>query len=173
VKAPEGRRVRLLLAGAAGDAGGETIRRQAAGIDNVVFLGELPQEKLAAVLQTADVFVLPSFFEGLPLVVVESLACGCRVVMTDLPGVDSWMPQGLCAEGRVERVPLPRLTGPDTPVADDLPAFVERLAEALDRQLARRLECGRAAQPDGRLKPLSWSGVFEKMQAGYRELAEF
>ena len=28
--------------------------------------------------------------QGLPLVVVESLACGCRVVMTDLPGVDAW-----------------------------------------------------------------------------------
>ena len=173
VKAPEGRRVKLLLAGSAGDAGGETIPRQAAGLDNVVFLGALPQDKLAAVLQTADVFVLPSFFEGLPLVVIESLACGCRVVMTDLPGVDSWMPEGLCEEGWVERVPLPRLTGPDTPVADDLPAFVERLAEALNRQLARSLECGRAAEPDCRLKPLSWSGVFEKVQEGYRELAEF
>ena len=170
VKAPEGRRVRLLLAGAAGDAGGETIRRQAAGIDNVVFLGELPQEKLAAVLQTADVFVLPSFFEGLPLVVVESLACGCRVVMTDLPGVDGWMPAGLCAEGRVDRVPPPRLIGADTPMPADLPEFVARLVEALERQLAASVECRRAAQPDSRLKPLSWSGVFERMQAEYREL---
>jgi hypothetical protein len=47
------------------------------------------------------------------------------------------------------------------------------LAEAISRQLARSLECCRAAEPDCRLKPLSWSGVFEKMQAGYRELAEF
>jgi glycosyltransferase involved in cell wall biosynthesis len=172
VKAPEGRRVKLLLAGSAGDGGGETIRRQAADLDNVVFLGALPQEKLAEVLQSADVFVLPSFFEGLPLVVIESLACGCRVVMTDLPGIDSWMPEALCAEGLVERVPLPRLTGPDTPVADDLPEFVERLTDALNRQLTRSLECGWAAEPDCRLKPFSWSGVFEKMQAGYRELAE-
>jgi glycosyltransferase involved in cell wall biosynthesis len=173
VKAPGGRRVRLLLAGSAGDSGAETIRRQAANLENVIFLGALSQEELAAVLQNADVFVLPSFFEGLPLVVIESLACGCRVVMTDLPGVDAWMPAGLCAEGFVERVPLPRLVGPDTPVPADLPAFVEQLAEALSRQLARSLECGRAAEPDCRLKRLSWSGVFEKVQAGYRELVEF
>jgi hypothetical protein len=83
------------------------------------------------------------------------------------------MPEGLCAEGLVERVPLPRLAGPDTPVADDLPAFVERLAEALTRQLARSLECVRPAEPDDRLKPLSWSGVFEKVQEGYRELFEY
>lgn len=170
---PANKQVKLLLAGSSGDPGAEEIRRQAAGRDNVVFLGALPQEKLAEVLQSADVFVLPSFFEGLPLVVVESLACGCRVVMTDLPGVDSWMPEGLCAEGWVERVPLPRLTGSDTPVADDLSAFVERLAEALNRQLTRSLECGRATEPDCRLEPLSWSGVFEKVLAGYRELQEF
>jgi glycosyltransferase involved in cell wall biosynthesis len=169
---PAGRRIKLLLAGASGDPSSEAIRRRAAGRDNVVFLGALPQEKLAAVLRGADVFVLPSFFEGLPLVVVESLACGCRVVMTDLPGTDSWLPEGLCAEGLVERVPLPRLTGPDTPAAADLPGFVERLVEALNRQLARSLECGRATEPDCRLQPLSWSGVFEKVRAGYRELAE-
>jgi len=57
-------------------------------------------------------------------------ACGCRVVMTDLPGVDSWMPEGLCAQGFVERVPSPQLIKADTPVADDLPRFVEELAEA-------------------------------------------
>jgi glycosyltransferase involved in cell wall biosynthesis len=170
VKGPGERRVRLLLAGSAGDGGGETIRRQAADMDNVLFLGALPQAELAAVLQNADVFVLPSFFEGLPLVVVESLACGCRVVMTDLPGVDGWMPAGLCAEGRVDRVPPPRLIGADTPLPADLPEFVARLAVALERQLAASVECRRAAEPDGRLKPLSWSGVFERMQTEYREL---
>ena len=101
VRPPRGKRVKLLLAGSAGDAGADAIRRQAADLDNVVFLGTLPQEQLAGVLQAADVFVLPSFYEGLPLVVIESLACGCRVVTTDLPGIDSWMPEGLCAEGLV------------------------------------------------------------------------
>jgi len=51
--------------------------------------------------------------------------------MTDLPGVDAWMPEGLCGRARGTRA-LARLTGPDTPVADDLPAFVERLADALN-----------------------------------------
>jgi glycosyltransferase involved in cell wall biosynthesis len=173
VRPPGGKRVKLLLAGSAGDAGGDAIRQKAADLDNVVFLGALPQDQLAGVLRTADVFVLPSFFEGLPLVVIESLACGCRVVMTDLPGIDSWMPEGLCAEGLVERVPLPRLIGPDTPRSEDLPAFVERLAEALNRQLARSLECGRPVDMRCRLEPLRWAGVFERMQSSWRELITF
>jgi glycosyltransferase involved in cell wall biosynthesis len=171
VRLPPGKRVRLLLAGSAGDAGADVIRRQAADLVNVVFLGALPQDQLAKVFQTADVFVLPSFFEGLPLVVIESLACGCRVVTTDLPGLDAWMPEGLCAEGLVERVPLPRLIGPDTPVAEDLPAFVEELAAALGRQLARSLECGRASEAICRLAPFSWREVIEKMHSDYRQLA--
>ncbi len=173
VRPPRGKRVKLLLAGSAGDAGADVIRQQAADLDNVVFLGALPQEQLAGVLQAADVFVLPSFYEGLPLVVIESLACGCRVVVTDLPGIDSWMPEELYSEGLVERVPLPRLIGPDTPQAEDLPAFVERLAESLNRQLTRSLECGRPADTHGRLNPLTWTGVFERVESSWRELIAF
>jgi glycosyltransferase involved in cell wall biosynthesis len=169
VRPPPGKRVRLLLAGSAGDAGADVIRRKAADLVNVVFLGALPQDQLAQVFQAADVFVLPSFFEGLPLVVIESLACGCRVVTTDLPGLDAWMPEGLCAEGLVERVPLPRLIGPDTPMAGDLPVFVERLAKALNRQLARSLECGRPADTRCRLEPLTWAGVFARMESSWWE----
>ncbi len=171
VQAPPGRRVKLLLAGSAGDAGAEAIRQQAEDLDNVVFLGALTQEALAEVLRTADVFVLPSFFEGLPLVVLESLACECRVVMTDLPGTQAWMPAGLCEEKVVETVPLPRLIATDTPVPEDLPRFVEELAQALTRQLARVAECGAPRQIACRLAPLSWVGVFDRVAAEYRELA--
>ncbi len=170
VEAPAGKKVRLLLAGASGDAGGETIRAEAADLPQVVFLGALAQPELATVLQAADVFVLPSFYEGLPLVVIEALACGCRVVMTDLPGLDDWMPAGLCGQGVVARVALPRLIGADTPVAEDLPRFETALAEALNRQLACAVAAGRVAAGEGRLAPLSWSGVFDRMRAVYREL---
>lgn len=34
----------------------------------------------------ADVFVLPSLYEGLPTVLIEALGHGCRVVATDCPG---------------------------------------------------------------------------------------
>lgn len=173
VKAPEGKTVRLLLAGSAGEGSGEEIRRQAADLENVVFLGALTQAELANVLKDADIFVLPSFFEGLPLVVVESLACDCRVVVTDLPGMDSWMPEDLCADRLVEKVPLPRLLGPDTPMPEDLPRFVDDLACALSRQLQAAADCRGDAGIACRVAGFSWEGVFEKIQAAYMELAEF
>lgn len=97
---------------------------------DVEFLGKLSQADLARVYCCADVFVLPSFFEGLPLVVVEALACGCSVVVTDLPGIRPWIESHI-PDAPVWYVAPPRVRDADEPVPDDLPAFEACLAEAL------------------------------------------
>jgi len=171
VRPPRGKRVRLLLAGAAVGPERDEIENRAADLGNVVFLGALTQKELAEVLQQADVFVLPSFFEGLPLVVVEAMACGCRAVVTDLPGLDSWLPDGLCEDDYVSRVPLPRLIGADVPDPSDLPRFTAHLADALSRQLDNALQCGSAADAACLLAPFTWQGVYERVEKGYREIS--
>ena len=100
----------------------------------VKFLGRLDQPQLAERMNQADVFVLPSFYEGLPLVVIEALACGLQVVCTDLPGVRPWLEEniGTCA---VRFVPLPAIVNADEPVEQELPQFERRLAVAIAESL--------------------------------------
>ena len=48
----------------------------------VTMLGAIPQAEIAELLRICSIFVLTSAYEGLPLVVLESLACGTPVVTT-------------------------------------------------------------------------------------------
>jgi glycosyltransferase involved in cell wall biosynthesis len=52
--------------------------------DNVKALGYVENELLPPLYNTADITVVPSYSEGTPLVIAESLACGTPVVATDV-----------------------------------------------------------------------------------------
>ena len=97
---------------------------------DVKLLGPLPQEKLAEELSAADVFVLPSFYEGLPLVLAEAMACGARVVCTNLPGIREWMDKAVPGNG-IHFVPPPPMENTDRPCAGALEDFERALAAAI------------------------------------------
>ena len=98
----------------------------------VELLGRLAPADVARLYRESDVFVLPSFFEGLPLVSIEAAACGCRVVMTDLPGIRPWM-EANAPSADVTWVAPPRMRRVDEPLPEDLSAFEGRLVRAIER----------------------------------------
>ena len=126
----------------------------------VTFEGKLPQPDLAHLYNASDVFVLPSFCEGLPLVVVEALACGCKVVVTDLPGLRPWVTSQMPG-APVVYVEPPAMVSCDEPEAAALPAFEERLAAALVK--AAEMPRPTAAQARACTGHLSWTSLAERM----------
>lgn len=60
--------------------------------DRLHLLGH--RDDVAAVLARADVFVLPSRFEGLPSAIIEAMAAGLPVVATDVGGVRELVDHG-------------------------------------------------------------------------------
>lgn len=52
-----------------------------------VFLGDQPADKMPDFMNCIDILVLPSKNEGLPLVVVEAIACGSNAVGSDVGGM--------------------------------------------------------------------------------------
>lgn len=142
------------LAGGGGDAAEYAVIRQLAQGSPwpVNFLGELRQQALAEEFCKSDVFVLPSFYEGLPLVIMEALACGLKVVCTDLPGIRDWMDENLPGHG-ISFVKLPGMRNADEPEEAQLPAFEAALARAIEEAAANPV------RPAPALQNVSWKGV--------------
>lgn len=150
--------VTLRLAGGAGNRAEEAeIRGLAARCRHrVEFLGRLDQSRLAEEFNRSHVFVLPSFYEGLPLVLMEALACGLKVVCTDLPGVREWMDQSIPGNG-ICYVPAPPMRSADEPLPGSLPAFEEALARCIGETAAAK----GAGSLD--LSGVSWRGVCARL----------
>lgn len=56
-------------------------------LDSIHFLGQIDHEKMVALYNIADIVVIPSIFEPLPLSAMEALACGTPVVASDVGGL--------------------------------------------------------------------------------------
>src|SRR6201999_3861106 len=57
-----------------------TAKRLGLSVEEVRFLGFVPEEDLVAFYATCDVFFFPSLYEGLGLPVIEAMAAGAPVV---------------------------------------------------------------------------------------------
>jgi glycosyltransferase involved in cell wall biosynthesis len=78
----------LLIVGDGGDSSG--IRQMAAdrGLAGKVFLtGKVPHDDIPKYLNMSDVFVLPSYSEGMPNALLEAMACGLPIVATRVGGI--------------------------------------------------------------------------------------
>ena len=61
----------------------------------VEFVGYKSQAEVKAYLQNTDIFVLPSFAEGIPVVLMEAMASGVPVVTTQIAGVAELVDNGI------------------------------------------------------------------------------
>jgi glycosyltransferase involved in cell wall biosynthesis len=81
---------------------------RALGAGDVVHLaGALPRDDVRSLLRTATACVLTSSWEGMPVSLLEAMACGCPVIGTDVPGIRALVDDGrtgLLATGTAEAV---------------------------------------------------------------------
>lgn len=143
-----------------GDGGDEKefseIRKLAQDLPyQVEFTGALSQDALAEHYRQSEVFVLASFSEGLSLTMMEAIACGCKVVISDLPGIKEWLAVNIPGSV-VEFVALPVLYDNDEARAEDLPDFERRIAAGIVKIREREYH-------KVEMKSLSWQGICEKI----------
>lgn len=139
-------------------------------VNKITVHGVLNHEELSELMKKAHLFILPSFFEGLPLVIMEALACGCRVITTSLPGTCEVL--GSC-EAELSRiatlVELPELETVDKPfdkdikhleniLADHIHASIKQIVQnpVIDKESVERLTAN-----------YTWKNVFERIERAY------
>ena len=72
----------------------EALSSQLGLADRVRFLGFLTEEEVISELQAADLFVLPSFVEGVPVSAMEAMAVGVPVIATNIAGTSELVEDG-------------------------------------------------------------------------------
>lgn len=96
--------------------------------ENVEFLGPVKQDRMAELMSTSHVMVLPSIEEGLALVQGQALACGCPVLCSTNTGGEDLFSDGV--EGFIVPIrDIPALTERMQQLADD-PALQSKMSEA-------------------------------------------
>lgn len=148
--------IRMVIAGGEGDAETE-LKQQVKDLhleDLVTFTGNyIPDDTVPRLYyQDADVFVFPSFNEGMSNNMLEAMACGLPIVMTPTGGA-----QELVRDGENGFI----INFAD---ADDIAEKVERLI--LDRGLARQMGKRSADIANG----MSWENVAKQYLEVYRNV---
>ncbi|MBW2701872.1 MAG: glycosyltransferase family 4 protein [Deltaproteobacteria bacterium] len=156
----------LWVVGSGGAEESKALEARMQAMPRVRLLGMLDQATLAERMRQVDLLVLPSFFEGLPLVLVEGYACGCRLVATDLDGIRRELAPRL---GEVlHLVAEPAMRGVDVPEPSALPDFTRRLGQCCEAALLR----GPVHQPDEQvLAAFTWRTVFARVEAIWRRFS--
>lgn len=86
-------RARFLVAGGGPEEGALRAAVTAAGLDDRVTLtGAIPHRRIRELYDAADAFLMPSFTEGFPRVLLEAMAMGVPFASTDVGGVREIVP---------------------------------------------------------------------------------
>jgi glycosyltransferase involved in cell wall biosynthesis len=138
---------------------------------NITFHGYVSHQTLSELMKKAHIQILPSFFEGLPLVLFEGLASGCRVITTKLSGFDEFF--GSARRDSVDLISLPPLETIDSPFASDEKRLEDALCESLARMIARVKVSPDMQDPQAEkiAAQYTWPKVFERIASIYVEVA--
>ena len=130
----------------------------------VELTGQLGQTEIADIYRRSHLFVLPSYYEGMPLVVPEALACGLKAAVTALPGFEQWL-NGFgdtCA-----LIPQPAMKSSDEPTDAGRAQFIRDIASSI-----LKLAQGPAVTAEPPVSRMTWEGLAQKIEGVFSELAK-
>lgn len=132
--------VNLTLIGALNEDNINKLEKLGNDMENIFIYNVVNQKELGNVLRQKDIFILPSYFEGLGLIAVEALGSGLRAVTTNIDGLMEFLGEKINNSELIEYVKMPTIYDTDKAVEEEKPDFVKRLAKTINIQIERTLE---------------------------------
>lgn len=149
--------IHLVIAGPDNDGYGAKVRgwlRKYGLLDKTTFTGMLEGADKLAAFRDAEMFVLPSYTENFGISVLEAMACGVPVVLSDK--VNIWREVKGAGAGLV------------------VPTDQESLAQAMSVLLKDQLSARRMGQAGQKLvrENYQWSMIGRKLEKAYKEIID-
>ena len=128
--------IELILAGSGtGEEYDEIISYSQKMSDKIKLYGYMDTQEIADLFRSCDIFVMPSFYEGLSLVTIEAMACDLKVVMNELENFMDFVGDDIINSKNIEFVKMPKLFDTDKVVKEEVNDYIQRLSLALENQI--------------------------------------
>ena len=132
--------VTIDLIGAITEKNKDRIEKAVGNSKNIKIYPPVDQKTLAEIMRKKDIFILPSYFEGIALIAVEALGSGLRVVATKIEALMELLGDELNDSEVIEHVDMPTIYDTDKTVEEEKPAFILRLAGKIEKMIERARE---------------------------------
>lgn len=161
-------KVELIIVGEGTGIEKEEIMSLSCRVDNkVTFKGQISQHELAEVFRSSDVFILPSFYEGLSLVTIEALACHLQIIVSELDNLKSFLGEEINESGVIDFIELPKFESLKDIREDELKLFEDRLYESMKLKVGRKeksFEDSGFKDIEAKILCMSWNNIFKKIE---------
>jgi len=108
-------------------------------LDNIEYLGWVSGETKLDLFRTSDIFLLPSYKEGMPMVILEAMAFGLPIISTCIAGIPDMVKEGINGyllesgdiDGFVEKIKILSL---DKPLRETFGNESRNLVKCFDKE---------------------------------------
>lgn len=155
--------VSLDIIGSPDENGKKELEKYIGGDESIRVYNVKDQVALGDELRKKDIFIMPSFYEGLGLMAIESLASGLYVVTTEIEALMTLLGKEVEDSGIIKYIPLPRIFDVDKPVEEDLPKFRANLKEAILSQIDKIRNKKEISETEKEsINKFSWESLVDK-----------
>lgn len=149
------------------------LRQLAQGDETITWHDLLPQDELAKQLRQSDVFIFPSYYEGLGLIALEALGSGLHLVSNRLPGLFEQLGPELADHPVISWLELPRLQNLDHITDQARPGYIDQLAQAMINQAKLIRSPEKPAFPYDLVRAASWTGLAGRIRQILSEVSRY